>query len=323
MNVAQRSAVGMAGNGASAAAGVDRIGEPQGRWLGVLAGRRAGRVLLAALACSALSVSMASAATEVVTVVKVLKRGDKGIIERRNGERWLIENGAGAVSFWQFEGKEVLIQSPALFCGAGSTLILPDVGQQAMIWDAELIESKEPATELTDVELTVLALFLLEYYIPESRNKVQSDVVQALKAFQKWNGLKQTGRISAETQLALAEAVASAKPVTTESRRLALLLEASALQLAAGGAAPREAGKPFERQALPARAIESQVDGAFTGWQGGTVVRLTNGQVWQQKEAYFHYRYAFRPSVVIVESNGQHVMAVDGVPKAVAVERLK
>jgi hypothetical protein len=80
--------------------------------------------------------------TEYVIVVKVLQSDDKGIIERKNGERWLIENGAGALSFRRYEGKKVLIDSPGLFCGVGSKMILPDDDQEARVWSAELISEQ-------------------------------------------------------------------------------------------------------------------------------------------------------------------------------------
>lgn len=68
--------------------------------------------------------------------------------------------------------------------------------------------------------------------------------------------------------------------------------------------------------------IQSQIGGAFNGWDGSTVVRLVNGQVWQQTEYWYHYHYAYRPRVTIV-NNGGFKMQVDGIPRAIRVERLK
>ena len=66
----------------------------------------------------------------------------------------------------------------------------------------------------------------------------------------------------------------------------------------------------------------SRIDGEFNGWDGNTIVQLTNGQVWQQLEYCYHYRYAYRPSVTITNDGGSR-MLVDGVPRAVRVERIK
>lgn len=68
--------------------------------------------------------------------------------------------------------------------------------------------------------------------------------------------------------------------------------------------------------------IKSRVDGEFNGWEGDTVVKLENGQVWQQSEYWYHYHYAYMPDVTIT-NNGGYKMSVAGVPQAVRVERLK
>ena len=69
--------------------------------------------------------------------------------------------------------------------------------------------------------------------------------------------------------------------------------------------------------------IESRIDGDFSGWNGETIVRLMNGQIWQQKEYYYRYHYAFMPNVLIFMSGGTYKMKVDGIDKAVGVSRLK
>ena len=69
--------------------------------------------------------------------------------------------------------------------------------------------------------------------------------------------------------------------------------------------------------------IESQIDSDFDGWEGETIVKLTNGQIWQQSEYYYVYHYAFMPKVLIFRSSYGFKMKVDGVEKPVGVTRLK
>ena len=69
--------------------------------------------------------------------------------------------------------------------------------------------------------------------------------------------------------------------------------------------------------------IESKIDGAFEGWEGDTIVKLMNGQIWQQTEYHYHYHYAFMPEVLIFKSGSRYKMRVTGVKKAVSVGRLK
>jgi hypothetical protein len=69
--------------------------------------------------------------------------------------------------------------------------------------------------------------------------------------------------------------------------------------------------------------IESQIIGEFSGWDGDTIVELTNGQIWKQAEYVYEYMYQYRPSVIIYLSGGRYVMQVDRMRQAVAVERLR
>lgn len=69
--------------------------------------------------------------------------------------------------------------------------------------------------------------------------------------------------------------------------------------------------------------IESQIDGEFEGWEGETVVKLMNGQVWIQTEYYYEYHYAYMPDVLIYQSSGGWKMKVEGINKAVGVEQLR
>lgn len=65
--------------------------------------------------------------------------------------------------------------------------------------------------------------------------------------------------------------------------------------------------------------IESKVDGEFEGWEGETIVKLMNGQIWQQSEYHYHYHYAFMPEVLIFKSGSGYKMKVQGIDKAVGV----
>ncbi|MBT4785521.1 MAG: hypothetical protein HOO21_09205, partial [Candidatus Marinimicrobia bacterium] len=68
--------------------------------------------------------------------------------------------------------------------------------------------------------------------------------------------------------------------------------------------------------------VEGRIDGDFEGWEGETIVKLMNGDIWQQKEYYYYYHYAYSPKVTIVKSGSSFKMKVDGVSKAVGVEKL-
>lgn len=79
---------------------------------------------------------------------------------------------------------------------------------------------------------------------------------------------------------------------------------------------------PDSKSPTPA-VIESQVDGNFEGWTGETVVKLVNGQIWQQARYHYHYHYAYRPRVTVYQAEGVYKMKVEGVDQAVVVTRIK
>jgi hypothetical protein len=79
--------------------------------------------------------------------------------------------------------------------------------------------------------------------------------------------------------------------------------------------------KPLKRP-RPA-VVESQIEGDFKGWEGETIIKLLNGQVWQQIEYYYIYHYAFMPEVFIYKSASGYKMKVDGVNKAIGVKQIR
>jgi len=69
--------------------------------------------------------------------------------------------------------------------------------------------------------------------------------------------------------------------------------------------------------------IESRIEGDFEGWDGDTVFRLQNGQIWQQASYAYRYHYAYAPRVTIIPVGGGHELVVDGVSQRVRVMRLR
>jgi hypothetical protein len=88
--------------------------------------------VLLALLC----VVSATAAPEAVLLQKVDEINDKAVIMRRNGEQYEIQYGVGVISISSFLGKAVVINSPGIFLGVGSSIVLPGRDQSARIWDS-------------------------------------------------------------------------------------------------------------------------------------------------------------------------------------------
>ena len=69
--------------------------------------------------------------------------------------------------------------------------------------------------------------------------------------------------------------------------------------------------------------IETQIDGEFEGWEGETIFKMMNGQIWQQSSYAYLYHYAYSPQVIIYKSSSGYVMKVDGVKETINVVKLK
>lgn len=69
--------------------------------------------------------------------------------------------------------------------------------------------------------------------------------------------------------------------------------------------------------------IETNIDGEFNGWEGETIFKLRNGQIWQQSSYAYTYHYSYNPRVLIVPSRSGYIMQVEGVSGTISVQRLR
>jgi hypothetical protein len=70
-------------------------------------------------------------------------------------------------------------------------------------------------------------------------------------------------------------------------------------------------------------AIESNIEGEFQGWDGETIFKLANGQIWQQAEYDYDYEYDYSPDVTIYAVAGGCRMKVQDVDDTILVKRIK
>lgn len=67
------------------------------------------------------------------------------------------------------------------------------------------------------------------------------------------------------------------------------------------------------------RAIQSQIDGDFSGWEGDSIYKLKNGQVWKQIEYKYEYQFLSSPGVLIFNEGGDWMMKVEQLEGTVRV----
>jgi len=80
-------------------------------------------------------------------------------------------------------------------------------------------------------------------------------------------------------------------------------------------------GPSSGNSAEAASIIDSRIDGEFKGWNGETVFKLQNGQIWQQAAYGYQVNFADSPRVSIYQSGGVFRMKVEGVEEEIAVRR--
>jgi hypothetical protein len=91
---------------------------------------------------------------------------------------------------------------------------------------------------------------------------------------------------------------------------------------------PKEAVIPRHREFVVPRgncspAVESAISGEVEGWDGETIFKLDNGQIWQQAEYDYTYFYEYHPAVTIYETSGGCRMRVKDESDTVLVKRIK
>jgi len=64
--------------------------------------------------------------------------------------------------------------------------------------------------------------------------------------------------------------------------------------------------------------MRDQIEDEWEGWDGDTVVQLTNGTIWRQEEYHYEYHYAYRPLVTLANN----VMHVDGMSRGIRVRQI-
>ena len=265
------------------------------------------------------------ASEEWVYVEKVLSNDDIGIIVRANGDAYQIEKATGCISFRRYEGKHVLVNSPSIFLGIGSALILPDVDQKCRIQDSKFLGrwststpnslsgSSHNAVSKDEIKIIQIALKALGYYSDQPDGIMGDTTKKALKQFQKANKIKESGLVDADSALSLSKKINEVFPNKSDALNLSIAL----LNIAKR--------RPNEKNGFPNADYTTECDSGH--WissisnRGGIVI-LEDGSVWQVDLIDTIYTSIWLPKAEITVCNDGTMTNTDNGEK-VGVSKLK
>jgi hypothetical protein len=69
--------------------------------------------------------------------------------------------------------------------------------------------------------------------------------------------------------------------------------------------------------------ISTRVSGAFTGFNGGAIFHLRNGQTWQQRRYKYKYKYKYSPHVRIYRDQNRWMAQFDCMDEPIEVVRVQ
>lgn len=90
------------------------------------------------------------------------------------------------------------------------------------------------------------------------------------------------------------------------------------------GLLKKDSQKAVNSQPMPYENVQQvTIEGVFQGWSGETIVKLSNGELWQQADKYVEQSMLPSPSAFVLEKGGAFRLKIDGVDKSVKVVRIK
>jgi (2Fe-2S) ferredoxin len=73
----------------------------------------------------------------------------------------------------------------------------------------------------------------------------------------------------------------------------------------------------------PTYPSESRIVNDYRGWDGDTLIELSDGTLWVQDGYYYHYHYAYRPKVTITQEGSSVYALVEGESRAVKIKQVE
>lgn len=86
---------------------------------------------------------------------------------------------------------------------------------------------------------------------------------------------------------------------------------------------PSQTYEPSRPRTSCTPAVESSISGDIEGWDGETIFKLDNGQIWQQAVYDYTYFYGYHPEITIYQTSEGCRMKVEDEDETAVVKRIK
>lgn len=64
------------------------------------------------------------------------------------------------------------------------------------------------------------------------------------------------------------------------------------------------------------------IESNFSGLEGNSIWKLTDGSVWEQAVYKYRYHYAYRPKVELRQKGGRYLLWIEAMDEEIEVRRL-
>ena len=186
---------------------------------------------------------------------------------------------------------------------------------------ALLLSGSFSASAYAQSELDLELLMSPAEFKAAGLDKLNASELQRLEAWLAQKGIRSPAMSS---QAAEPESNSSAQTSTSPSATLpATAVESAPKQVSEAQFGKEQIRIKPEPDSVP-DSITAQIIGEFRGWDGNTIFRLDNGQVWQQRVGG-SYRGPRRidPQVVIEKGRFGYYLSLEGSRRSVGVKRIK
>lgn len=107
---------------------------------------------------------LCNAEVESVLLINTIDFSTTAIIQRQSGIKYKIVYGVGIIGLSRYLNRYIYINSPGIFAGVGSEIVLPDTDQKARIWSSEILIDDSIISSVSSDNYSLLSYIMVKNY---------------------------------------------------------------------------------------------------------------------------------------------------------------